>query len=322
MAAIQPVHISRIDLNLFVVLETIYTEGGITRAADKLHLSQPAISHALARLREMFGDPLFVRQGQTMVPTPLARNLIEPVRQSLRALEATLSDTDRFDPATSRKRFTLGLRGAQEATLLPSLVAILAEVAPNVELAAVRVDRRRLESDLSSGLLDVAVDVLVPVPDAIRHRRLASDRLVVMARRDHPHVRAPLDLDAYLALDHILVSSRRRGVGIEDVALQRLGHQRRVRLRCQQYFAACRVVAESDLVLTMPERQARVTNASFGHQVLPLPLDGPSLDSYLYWHAGADADLANAWIRERIVAASERIAAAGTGGAVNRSDLS
>ncbi|MFO1321365.1 MAG: LysR family transcriptional regulator [Burkholderiales bacterium] len=313
MAAIQPVHISRIDLNLFVVLETIHAEGGITRAAEKLHLSQPAISHALARLRELFDDPLFTRQGQVMVPTPLARSLIDPVRQALRSLEGTLTDTERFDPTTSRKRFTLGLRGAQEATLLPPLVASLAQAAPHVELAAVRVDRRRMESDLASGLLDLAVDVLVPVPDGIRHRRLASDRLVVMARQAHPRVRDPLGLATYLDLDHILVSSRRRGVGIEDVALQRLGHQRRVRLRCQQYFAACRVVAETDLVLTMPERQARVTNASFGHRVLPLPLEGPSLDSYLYWHAGTDTDAAGLWLRECIVAAVERTTRPSTG---------
>lgn len=304
MARIHPVHISRIDLNLFVVFETIYTEGGITRAAEKLHLSQPAISHALGRLRETFGDPLFVRQGQVMVPTPLARSLIDSVRQSLRALEATLGETERFDPATSRKRFVLGTRGSQETTLLPALVARLGAEAPNVELASVRMERRRLEADLSGGTVDIALDVLVPVSEAIRHCRLASDRLVVMARQDHPRIGDALDLGTYLDLDHILVSSRRRGVGIEDVALQRLGHQRRVRLRCQQYFAACRVVAQTDLVLTMPERQARVTNPAFGHRILPLPLDGPILDSYLYWHGTADADPANAWLRNRILDAA------------------
>lgn len=306
----RPVHISRIDLNLFVVLETIHAEGGITRAAEKLHLSQPAISHALARLRELFDDPLFVRQGQAMVPTPLARSLVDPVRRSLRALEATLVENERFDPATSRRRFVVGLRAVMEPALLPPLVRAIADAAPHVEIAAVRVDRRRVESDLAAGVIDVAVDVLLPVSESLRHARLASDRLVVLARQGHPRVRGRLDLEGYLALDHILVSSRRRGMAIEDAALARLGHQRRVRLRCQQYFAACLVVGSTDLVLTLPERQAALTNRTLGHQLLPLPLEGPSLDSYLYWHAATDADTGNAWLRDRITAAFVDLAAA------------
>jgi len=293
-------NLARIDLNLLVVLETIHAEGGITRAAEKLHLSQPAISHALARLRETFDDPLFVRQGNTMIPTPFARRLLEPVRESLRTLDAAFAGLERFDPATSRKRFTLGLRAVMEPTVLPALMEEILGAAPGVGLAAVRVDRRRVETDLAAGALDVALDVLLPVPESVRHEPLSSDRLVVIARRGHPGVGDTLDLDAYLALDHILVSARRRGTGLEDAALSRLGHQRSIRLRCQQYFAACRVVSRTDLVLTMPERQARITNRDFDNRVLPLPLDGPSLDAYLYWHASVDADPANLWMRNCI----------------------
>jgi DNA-binding transcriptional LysR family regulator len=306
------VHLSRIDLNLLVVLETIHAEGGITRAAEKLHLTQPAISHALARLRETFDDPLFVRQGNAMVPTPLARRLIGPVGDALRTLDATFGGLERFDPATSSKRFAIGLRAVMESTVLPSLVQAALAQAPGVELSAVRVDRRRVESDLASGVLDVAIDVLLPVSESVRHARLSSDRMVVVARRGHPRIGDAIDLDTYLALDHVLVSARRRGVGIEDVALSRLGHQRRVRLRCQQYFAACRVVQCTDLVLTMPEQQARITNREFDNQILPLPLDGPSLDAFLYWHANADADPANRWLREQVLAAvAEAVPASG-----------
>lgn len=302
---------ARIDLNLLVVLETIHTEGGITRAAEKLHLSQPAVSHALARLRETFDDPIFVRQGNTMVPTPFARRLLEPVRESLRTLDAAFAGLERFDPATSRKRFTLGLRAVMEPAVLPALMQEVLGAAPAVSVAAVRVDRRRVEADLASGALDVALDVLLPVPDAVRHVRLSSDRLVVVARRDHPAIGDALDLDTYLQLDHVLVSARRRGMGLEDTALSRLGHQRRIRMRCQQYFAACRVVSRTDLVLTMPERQARITNGDFDNRVLPLPLEGTSLDAYLYWHAAVDADPANMWLRERIGSAFLRADAGG-----------
>src|ERR1044071_3486773 len=130
-------HLSRIDLNLLVVLDAIYTEGGITRAADKLHLTQPAISHALGRLRRLLKDELFEREGRAMVPTPFTRNLIEPLRNSLRNLEITLNEIETFDPKTSEKRFALGVRAVLEATLLPPLMAHIGKEAPGVEIAEI-----------------------------------------------------------------------------------------------------------------------------------------------------------------------------------------
>ena len=294
-------HIRRIDLNLFVVFDAIYTEGGITRASEKLNLTQPAISHALARLRERFGDPLFEREGRAMVPTPMARNLVGPVRRSLRELEILLGDIDRFDPASTERRFTLGVRDVLEATLLPPLMQAVAARAPRVEVAAVRPDRRQLEAELAAGTLDVAIDILLPLSDAIARQPLELDRLVVLARADHPQIKRTLDLETYLRLDHVLVSSRRSGLGIEDMELSRLGRNRRVRLRCQHYFAACRVVAQTDLLLTMPERYARIANQQFGNRILPLPLDIPGLDAYLYWHTNVENEPANRWLRDRIL---------------------
>lgn len=296
----RALHISRVDLNLFVVFETIYSEGGITRAAEKLHLSQPAISHALSRLREMFGDPLFVRQGQSMNPTPLARNLVEPVRQALRTLEGTLNESGPFDPVASHRRFVLGLRAELEAVLLPALVARVSATAPSVELAAVRIDRRRVEADLASGLLDAAIDVLLPGSGALRQTRLGTDSLVVVVRQNHPGAGTAPDLETYLEWNHVLVSSRRRGASLEDVALQKRGAQRHVALRCQQYFAAFRVVAETGFALTLPASQAAVMNSAFGHAIVPFPAPDAGLDRYLYWHEAADSSAANAWLRQLV----------------------
>ena len=295
--------ISRIDLNLLVVLDAIYTENGITRAAQKLHLTQPAISHSLGRLRDLFKDELFVREGRAMVPTPLARNLITPVRNALRGLEVTLNELERFDPATTQKRFTVAVRDVFESTLLPALLKRVTAAAPSVDVHAVQVERRELESELASGTLDAALDVLLPLSDQVRRRRISADRLVVVARKRHPVVRRGLTLATYLKQHHVLVSSRRAGPGLEDVELSRQGLSRRIRLRCQHYFAACRVVSQSDLILTMPDNYARVANRQFGNQILPLPLDMPSLDAYLYWHASVDAEPANKWLRERVVEA-------------------
>jgi DNA-binding transcriptional LysR family regulator len=298
-------HISRVDLNLFIVFEAIYLEGSVTRASQKLNLTQPAISHALGRLRLLFKDPLFVRQGHAMVSTPLARSIIEPVRRSLRGFEVTLEGLDRFDPATTQKQFTVALRDVLESTVLPALMVQVTQQAPQASIAAAQVERRELEGELAAGTLDCAIDVLLPLSNDILHKRIAMDKIVVLARQGHPQVGAKLDLATYLAADHVLASSRRRGPGLEDFELSRLGLQRRVRLRCQHYFAACRVVSQTDLLLTMPERYARVASEQFDNQIFPLPLKMPAFDMYLYWHANVDHDPANTWLRQQLTQAAQ-----------------
>lgn len=294
-------HISKVDLNLFVVFDAIYAEGSVTRASQKLNLTQPAISHALGRLRLLFDDPLFVRQGHAMVSTPLARSIIEPVRRSLRGFEVTLNGLDKFDPATTRKQFTLALRDVLESTVLPPLMLRVTKHAPLVDLSAIQVERRELEAELAAGTLDLAIDVLLPLSSDILHSRIMVDKTVVVARKGHPKIKGKLNLATYLLQDHVLTSSRRRGLGLEDFELSRLGAQRRIRLRCQHYFAACRVVSQTDLLLTMPERYAQVANQQFKNQILPFPTALPAFDVYLYWHANVDNDPANRWLREQVM---------------------
>ena len=294
--------LGRVDLNLLVVFDAIYAERGITRAAAKLHLTQPAISHSLGRLRILFKDELFAREGRAMVPTPLARNLITPVREALRRLEVTLTELESFDPATTKKHFTVAVRDVFEAPLLPPLMAAIGKGAPHVDLAAVQVERRALEGELASGALDAALDVLLPLSDEIRRRRIRLDSLVIVTRKGHPLAQR-MSLANYLKQDHILVSSRRSGPGLEDVELSRQGLSRRIRLRCQHYYAACRVVSQTDLVLAMPGRYAQIANKPFGNRILPLPFEMPTLDAYLYWHANVDREPANRWLREQVVQA-------------------
>ncbi|MFZ6688309.1 LysR family transcriptional regulator [Undibacterium sp. SXout11W] len=296
-------HISRVDLNLFIVFEAIYTEGTVTRASQQLNLTQPAISHALNRLRSMFDDPLFVRQGNSMVSTPLARSIIEPVRQALRGLEMTLTDNGKFDPSQARKQFNLGLRDVLESTVLPPLLKSITEQAPEINLAAFQVERRELASELSAGTLDVAIDMLLPLPPEIRRQHVSRDTTVILARKNHPLLKGSITLEQYLQAEHILASSRRKGMGLEDFELSRLGLQRRIRLRCQHYFAACRVVSQTDLLLTMPEAYARIVNQQFDNQILALPLTMPSWDVFLYWHQNLESDPANRWLRDQIMQA-------------------
>ncbi|MEQ8259145.1 MAG: LysR family transcriptional regulator [Alcanivorax sp.] len=293
-------HVSRFDLNLFVVFDAIYTEGSLTRAARVLNLTQPAVSHALGRLRDRLEDPLFVRQGARMVPTSRARAMVTPVRHALGGLQRCLSDEGGFDVADAERTFVVGLRDGLEGCLLPPLTAGILEEAPGVRLQSMTVARRQLATELASGRLDLAADVLLPLPDAIEHRPVMSGPLVVIMRPGHP-LTGKLDLPAYLAAQHVLVSSRREGPGMEDFGLSRLGYRRNIRLRCQHHMAALSTVMGSDLLLTLPGLLARQLPPP-GSQVEPLPADVPGLELHLYWHRDQSADPGHTWLRQRVMA--------------------
>lgn len=293
-------NISRTDLNLFVVFEAIYSQGGVTRAAEMLHLTQPTISHALGRLRERVGDPLFVRHGQRLMPTPLAHKMIGPTREALKLFARTLAELDGFDPATAEMHFSIGMRSLMENSFFLPLVMRVNRLAPRVTLASAQLDRRRIEGDLSSGELNAAIDVFLPLGAGIRREHLLSSPSVVVARQGHPLVQGRISLEDYLALDHVIVTSRPRGAGPEDIALSREGQTRRIAARCQQVSTAMRAVAASDLVLTVAENFARQANTWFGNQIVPVPFEAPRIDAYLYWHSNTDADPANQWLRHTI----------------------
>lgn len=297
------INLSRIDLNLLVVLEAIIAEGGVSRAAARLNLTQPAVSHALARLRELFDDPLFVREGRNLAPTALTKRLIEPLRQSLQALGALIDKGASFDPARSETGFTVSMRDPMEVLILPPMMQRLGRLAPRIDLRTVQVRRRSLEAGLADGTLDAALDVALPLSERIHRQRVSADRFVVAVRKSHPRVRPGFALATYLAEKHVMVTSRRRGPGAEDIELGQHGKRRHVSLRCRNYLAAFRVVAASDLVLTMTARYARLLTTGSGVRVLPMPLRMPTLDLFLYWHDRVDDDPANRWLRLQLVEA-------------------
>jgi DNA-binding transcriptional LysR family regulator len=312
------VHLSQVDLNLFVVLEAIYREGNITRAGVQLNLTQPAISHALKRLRDLLQDPLFVRQGAHMVPTPFTRNIIEEVRQALQILEVNLSQSRNFDPKNTRRNFHLALWEYAEALLLPPLLQRLTDAAPGMSITTSRVRRRDLETELASGSVDLAIEIPMTVSDRIRHKWLLHEQFVVMARQGHPAIKNKLDLETYVAQRHVHISSRRHGPSLVDIELSRRGLRRNVVLRSQHNLTGCLVVSQTDMLLTLPERHAKLLNASLMNggprkgangaqknetrmnQVYPFPLAIPRLEAHLYWHESVENDPANRWLRKEI----------------------
>jgi DNA-binding transcriptional LysR family regulator len=299
------VNLSKIDLNLFPVFDAIVQTGSLTAAARELHLSQPAVSHALARLRDHLGDPLFVRQGRRMLPTPYAQQLTPVVRQALSHLRSGLKGAQQhFVPEASDRVFTIGMRDILESLTLPGLMAHIRQNAPGISVNSIQVERQDIADALRQGRVDVIVDIALPVAPEVQHTRLLLDKLVVVANAQHPVIgHGPVRLDAYLAASHVLVSARRQGLGLEDYELSRQGLRRQIGLRCRHYFAACRVVSMTDMLLTMPEQYARVANRQFDNVLHPFPLSPAQLDAHLYWHAGAEDDPTNRWFRTQVIQA-------------------
>lgn len=291
---------SRVDLNLFVVFDAIYREGNLTKAAEQLHLSQPAVSHALARLRERFDDPLFERAGKGMTPTPLAKAIVQRVRSALQDLESTLGEGLAFDPADTKRIFTLAARDVMEFTALPPLMAHLQNLAPNLQLRSLRAPRRDMVKQLRVGQIDFAVDVLLPISEDIEHSLLGCEQLTVVTRQGHPLLQQTWNLERYALARHVLVSSRNDGPGVEDFALGRVGLNRQVSLRCQNYYAALQVVKATDLMLTLPLSYARQMAAEGGLEIHKLPLELPPVEIHLYWHRKANRDPALMWLKQQM----------------------
>lgn len=293
--------LARFDLNLLQVFDAIHAKGGVSAAARHLNLSQPAISHALAKLRDAFDDPLFVRQGNKLVPTPAARAIAGPVREALRGLDAALDAAASFDPAQSTREFRIGVRLSGEMPRFSSLVGRVRSEAPHVALASVTFRRRDLVMALANGDLDLALDVGLPADDRLSRHYLGTEPLVVVARRGHPRVDGAIDLDTYLALDHVVATARPHGPGIEDMALERMGLGRGVAVRCQHAITAWQIIAGSDMLYSLPRSHAEVLDAVWPMQLLDLPLPVDRGGTYLYWHQAAQADPALEWLRRIII---------------------
>jgi DNA-binding transcriptional LysR family regulator len=290
--------LSTTDLNLLVAFDALVSEGNVTRAAERVGLTQPAMSHALGRLRKLVGDPLFVRTPAGMVPTARALDLVQPIRGALGAIDRALHQVPSFDPASARRPFTLASVDFGSLVVVPPLLSRLRALAPGVDLQVRQLRMDAIEQQLSEGEVDLAVGVLYDPDDAwMVSRRVFTDRFVCIARRDHPVVQGALSLEQFLAVDHALISPRGRRGGPVDTALARLGKKRRVALVIPHFLAAPIVIARSDLVLTLPERIARDFAAMLSLQVVEPPLEVPGFSVSAFWHERQAQDPAHAWFR-------------------------
>jgi DNA-binding transcriptional LysR family regulator len=295
------VHIASIDLNLAVVLRALLDERSVSRAARRIGLSQSATSHALARLRSLVSDPLFVRTRGGLVPTARAEAMAEAVRASVAVLETTFSAAPRFDPQTMERTFRIRPSDYVEYILVARLVARLAKVAPRVNVWA-----RPTVTEPALALEDGRLDLLVQPTrsgeqtDALHMEKLWKDRLVGLARRGHPLTKGRVTLDRFAAARHALVSPRGEAGGMVDDALKQHGIPRRVVFTTPSFLVAPQVVARTDLIMVVPARIAAALKGSLPLATFEPPIEVPDFQIAMFWHARHDSDPAHTFIREQI----------------------
>jgi len=292
------VNVLDVDLNLLRVFDAVLAERGVTRAAVRLGLTQPAVSNALARLRGVFGDALFVRTPAGMDATPFARELAEPVRQALALLDSALAHGPGFDPASSTRAFRFYMSDLGQIEFLPPLVERAHRAAPGVRFEAVALDVEDIDGALAAGTLDLAVGFLPGLGPPVRRRRLFRDPYVCLMRKDHP-IQA-LTKKKFVEASHALVSYR-GGHHVIEEALERAGLARRIALRVPHFTVVPMVLEKSDLLLTLPARVARVFERRGHFKSLPPPVPIPPADVAVHWHERFEADPGNRWLRELVI---------------------
>jgi DNA-binding transcriptional LysR family regulator len=296
----------RIDLNLLVVLRALLVERQVTRAARRVGLSQSAVSHALARLREIYADPLLVRRGRALELTPRAQLLVPELEQGLSQLEGTLEPSQqRFDPRRARRRFTIGGADYFQGTLGPLLQRISRD-APGFQLSFVGFTST-LEP-LDSGQADLALLVSMPLPAGYSARRLFNDGFVCMSRKRHPaRLGKRITLSQYLDARHLVVAPGGTPGSLVDTELERRGHQRQVVASVSSFLAAPLIVGESDLLSTGPELLWRRLAPRHAVKLSALPFRLPRFEIDAVWLSRRDCDPAHAFLRETLFSASAGI---------------
>ena len=301
---------SRLDLNLLVTLEALLAERNVTKAAARLHLSQPAVSAQLSRLRDMFEDPLLVPAHRGMTPTAKALELLGPLRHALDELRNTLHTHRDFSPASSRLTVTIACTDYIQAAVVMPLVQALRQRAPGIRVAIRHLVPDQLQQQLASGEVDLAVATPEPTQSHLRTRLLFGESYVLIGRRDHPRLGAGLTIDAFEQLEHVVVSPSGGSFSTPiDDALAALGRRRHVVLSAASFLFVPEIVATSDLVALVPRRLLHGQRDKL--TLIDVPWIAERFDVSLIWHERTHAHAGQRWIRELIVELTADAAAGG-----------
>jgi DNA-binding transcriptional LysR family regulator len=293
------------DFNLLVIFETVLRERNVTRAGERLGLSQPAMSHALNRLRWMLKDQLFIRTPEGMMPTPRAEQLAQPVRRALGELETAL-EPDEFKPGEAERRFTVAVNNYAAIVLAGPIAADCATLAPKVRLALRPSGTLNLPDLLDRGELDVAIATLEPPADRFASQLLIEDRFVAVMRRGHPATRGKFDAKRFAGLPHLVISSSGEDLRFVDAALATEGCARNIVLEAP-YLSAGAILVQSDMVAVLGRQMAQTFRRAYAIELRELPCPSPPVRSVMLWHRRFDGQPAHRWLRETIASVAAHL---------------
>jgi DNA-binding transcriptional LysR family regulator len=294
--------ISSFDLNLFVILNAIYTEGSLTKAAEVVGITQPAVSNALSRLREKFDDDLFVRTGTGMVPTQKTENIISDIQSALSLMQQSVNQPNSFDPAITERNFKLSLGDITEGRVLPYMMKEIYKNAPNISVGSYNYRRIDQVHALATNNLDFVVDPVIPDSDEINSYKVFQDYFVVIHREGHPIQKIKnLTVNDLLSQKFINVSNRRKGLHMVDLELEKTGHRRDIALRCQHFLIAPEIIRETDAVIMATHSFAKSNDLPF----VEIPQKLPQMEYFLSWHKSDEGDGGHEWMKDLIIKAFE-----------------
>lgn len=296
------VSFASLDLNLLRVFDAIYTTRSVTIASSSLHLTQPAVSKQLNRLREIFDDPLFVRTVEGMAPTPRAEALAGPVHRALTDVRSAFDSQVGFDPVGSERTFRIFMNDAGQMALLPRLLAVFAAEAPKVNIETVQMPSARMRGvGLESGDVDLAVGYFENFDGSIRCQVLFEERYVGMVRKDHPHIQETLSFEQFLHASHLVYQPAGGGHASQesfvDKAFWAAGVHRRVAVRLAHAVGMSSMVSNTDHLVVIPHRLALACARLVPVRILDLPIEVPHFTVTQYWHDRFHADPGNQWLR-------------------------
>jgi DNA-binding transcriptional LysR family regulator len=286
-----------VDLNLLLVFHQLLMERRVSAVAEKLGLSQPAVSNALNRLRRLLGDELFLRTSKGMEPTPYANQLAEPIAYALSTIHNSLNQRAIFDPDSSDRKFTIGMTDIGEIHLLPKLMDVLAREAPGVSVSTVRNTAVNLRDEMEAGHVDIAIGLLPQLKSGFFQRRLFGQRYVCMFREGHALDKRKVTLKEFSEAEHVVVIAAGTGHAKVDESIAQKGIRRNVKLTVPHFVAVGHILATSDMIATVPERYAQECVEPFRLKYVPHPVALPEIGINAFWHAKYHKEPGNQWLR-------------------------
>ena len=286
-------------MKLLAVFDEIYKTRSVTRAGENLGLAQTSVSLALGRLRRQFNDPLFVRTADGMVPTPHGLTLLQPLRQALEILRVATQQQVVFDPASSSRTFHLAMTDISHLEFLPALINKIGKVASEVRIEVLRITSETPKL-LESGEADLAVGFMPELEAGFYQQKLFDQGFACVVRRDHPRIGQRLTQGLFKREKHVVITARGTGHDLVEQALARQGVQRKVTLSLPTLPGVGNLLAQTDLVATVPKRVAQMLVRIARVKALPTPFTFPTFSIKQHWHERYQQDLANQWLRSTV----------------------